>query len=130
MDSSIKFWKAIDNLKKGTQYKFTGDVPLTEELFNKINWKKDDGTFTTTNPHSELTWSKVDTEIKRLQTEYDGQDYARKRAEQYPTIQDQLDMQYHDKINSTTTWQDAIAKVKSDNPKGYSIKELKNGLAN
>ena len=34
MDSSIKFWKAIDNLKKGTQYKFTGDVPLTEELFN------------------------------------------------------------------------------------------------
>ena len=71
MDSSIKFWKAIDNLKKGTQYKFTGDVPLTEELFNKINWKKDYGTFTTTNPHSELTWSKVDTEIKRLQTEYD-----------------------------------------------------------
>ena len=118
MDSSIKFWKAINNLKKGTEYKFTGDVPLTEELFNKINWKKDDGTFTTTNPHSELTWSKVDTEIKRLQTEYDGQDYARKRAEQYPTIQDQLDMQYHDKINLTTTWQDAIAKVKSDNPKG------------
>jgi len=27
-------------------------------------------------------------------------------------------MQYWDKINSTTTWQDAIAKVKSDHPKG------------
>jgi len=27
MDSSIKFWKAINNLKKGTEYKFTGDVP-------------------------------------------------------------------------------------------------------
>ena len=35
----------------------------------------------------------------------------------YPSIQDQLDMQYWDKVNSTTNWQDAIAKVKSDNPK-------------
>ena len=81
MDSSIKFWKAIDNLKKGTQYKFSGDVPSNESSFNKINWKKDDGTFTTTNPHSELTWSKVDTEMKRLQTEYDATGYARKRQE-------------------------------------------------
>ena len=88
MDSSIKFWKAIDNLKKGTEYKFTGDVPLTEELFVNINWKKDDGTFTTTNPHSELTWSKVDTEIKRLQTEYDNNDYQRKRKLEYPSIEE------------------------------------------
>ena len=88
MDSSIKFWKAIDNLKKGTEYKFTGDVPLTEELFDNINWKKDDGTFTTTNPHSELTWSKVDTEIKRLQTEYDNNDYQRKRKLEYPSIEE------------------------------------------
>ena len=35
----------------------------------------------------------------------------------YPTIQEQLDMQYHDEVNGTTTWKDAIAKVKSDNPK-------------
>jgi len=26
-------------------------------------------------------------------------------------------MQYHDEINGTTTWKDAIAKVKTDNPK-------------
>ena len=43
--------------------------------------------------------------------------YKEDRANEYPSIQDQLDMQYHDKINGTTTWQDAIAKVKSDNPK-------------
>ena len=44
-------------------------------------------------------------------------DYQGKRREQYPSIQDQLDMQYWDKKNGTTTWVDAIAKVKSDNPK-------------
>ena len=41
-----------------------------------------------------------------------------KRQTEYPSIQDQLDMQYWDNVNSTTTWKDAIAKVKSDNPKG------------
>ena len=35
----------------------------------------------------------------------------------YGSIGDQLDMQYKDQINSTTTWKDHIAKVKSDNPK-------------
>jgi len=27
-------------------------------------------------------------------------------------------MQYWDSVNDTTTWADAIAKVKADNPKG------------
>jgi len=40
---------------------------------------------------------------------------ARKNA--YPSIGDQLDMQYHDAVDGTTTWKDAVAKVKSDNPK-------------
>ena len=44
-------------------------------------------------------------------------DYQRKRIEKYPSIQDQLDMQYWDKKNGTTTWVDAITKVKTDNPK-------------
>jgi len=35
----------------------------------------------------------------------------------YPSIQDQLDMQYWDAVNGTTTWKDAIAQVKADNPK-------------
>ena len=40
---------------------------------------------------------------------------ARKNA--YASIQDQLDMQYWDNVNGTTTWKDHIAQVKSDNPK-------------
>ena len=39
------------------------------------------------------------------------------RAAAYPSYQEQMDMQYWDSINGTTTWKDAIAKVKSDNPK-------------
>ena len=41
----------------------------------------------------------------------------KKRLNQYPSIGDQLDMQYKDLINGTTTWKDAISKVKRDNPK-------------
>jgi hypothetical protein len=40
------------------------------------------------------------------------------RAHEYPELKEQLDMQYKDLLNGTTTWKDAIAKVKSDNPKG------------
>ncbi len=62
---------------------------------------------------------KADIEAKMIevQAEYDANQYQRDRATAYPTIQDQLDMQYWDNVNGTTTWEDAIAKVKSDNPK-------------
>lgn len=46
--------------------------------------------------------------------------WDQKRREEYPNIGDQLDMQYWDQVNGTTTFQDAIAKVKSDNPKKES----------
>ena len=49
--------------------------------------------------------------------EYDAKQYQRDRATAYPSIQEQLDMQYWDKVNGTTNWEDAIAKVKSDIPK-------------
>jgi len=39
------------------------------------------------------------------------------RAVAYPELKEQLDMQYKDLLNGTTTWKDAVAKVKSDNPK-------------
>ena len=39
------------------------------------------------------------------------------RAKAYPSIQEQLDMQYWDAVNGTNKWQEAVAKVKTDNPK-------------
>ncbi len=43
--------------------------------------------------------------------------YARNRRVAYPSIQEQLDMQYWDSVNGTTTWKDAIEAVKTENPK-------------
>ena len=43
--------------------------------------------------------------------------YIQARQEAYGSIADQLDMQYKDLLNDTTTWKDHIAQVKSDNPK-------------
>ena len=43
--------------------------------------------------------------------------YAQYRVAAYPSIGDQLDMQYHDLVDSTTTWADAIAAVKTKYPK-------------
>ena len=61
--------------------------------------------------------SDVNTEIARLQAEYDALAYSRARAIAYASQEDQADQQYWDLVNGTTTWKDAIAKVKSDNPK-------------
>ena len=59
----------------------------------------------------------IEAKMEEVQAEYDANQYQRDRAIAYPSIQDQLDMQYWDKVNGTTNWEDAIAKVKSDNPK-------------
>jgi len=57
--------------------------------------------------------------LATLQTAWDleNDSYKSKRRIAYPTQQEQFDMQYWDSVNGTTTWKDAIAKVKSDNPK-------------
>ena len=61
--------------------------------------------------------SKVDIEAKmvEVQADYDAKQYQRDRI--YPSMQEQLDMQYWDNVNGTTTWNDTITKIKTDNPK-------------
>ena len=95
---------AIKALKSDAQ------VTVDNDDINKITWHDGDPT--------NITNKQITDKQKELQTTYDNNKYQRDRAVAYPSIQDQLDMQYWDKVNSTTTWQDAIAKVKSDNPKG------------
>ncbi len=80
-----------------------------------------------TNVHDVITWysdditqpsdSDLDAEIVRLQAEYDSQEYARNRATAYASTGDQLDMQYWDSVNDTTTWKDHVASVKAQFPK-------------
>ena len=59
------------------------------------------------------TKAKLNKLLAEAQAAYDAADYSRKRAAEYPSIGDQLDMQYHDSVDGTTTWADAIAAVKT-----------------
>ena len=72
------------------------------------------------NPHSLPTEQECIDGLKALQDEWDLEhdSYKSQRRAKYPSIADQLDMQYHDKINGTTTWQDTIKAVKDNHPKG------------
>jgi len=63
------------------------------------------------------TKEEFDAKVAELQADYDAKQYQRDRQQAYPSIGEQLDMQYWDAVNGTTTWKDAIAQVKADNPK-------------
>jgi len=57
----------------------------------------------------------VDTEITRLQAEYDSNQYSRDRATDYPAIADQLDDIFHNGIDG---WKATIQLTKDKYPKG------------
>ena len=60
----------------------------------------------------------TDDELNAAYTTWkNANEYKQNRENSYPSLQEQMDMQYWDSVNGTTTWKDAIAKVKSDNPK-------------
>jgi len=67
--------------------------------------------------HEKPTKEFLESELARIQAEFDSQAYARNRATAYASTGDQLDMQYWDSVNDTTTWKDHIASVKDQFPK-------------
>jgi hypothetical protein len=54
---------------------------------------------------------------EQIQAKIDETAYINNREKEYPSWQDQMDMQYWDKINNTSTWQDAVQAVKDKYPK-------------
>ena len=84
------------------------EVSVNEENYETIQWH---------NGTTPISKSDIEAKMVELQAEYDANQYQRDRSKEYPSWQEQMDMQYHDTVNGTTTWKDAIAKVKSDNPK-------------
>ena len=95
-------YKAIKAINPTAQFTCVGDD------YSSIVWSS--GT-------SVISEADINAKKAELDTAYTNDEYKRKRSEAYPSIRNQLDMQYWDKKNGTTTWVDAIAKVKSDNPK-------------
>ena len=59
--------------------------------------------------------AEIDAELKRMQDEYEANEYQRTRASEYPSIADQLDEIYHNGVDS---WKAVIKKTKDKYPKG------------
>ena len=85
------------------------DVSVNAEDVNQITWH--DG-----NPNS-ITVAQIQSKQAELNAEYDTQEYARNRAKAYAELSDQLDMQYWDSVNGTTTWSDHVVEIKALYPK-------------
>ena len=79
-------------------------------LPERIEWL--DGT-------AEISTANIDAKIVELEAEWDAQAYARNRKAEYDAL-NQFEMQYDDKKNSTTTWDDAIDAIKAKWPKDNS----------
>jgi len=92
-------------------------VSVNDEDINQITWH--DG-----NP-TNITNAQITAKQAELQAEYNAKQYQRDRnlperyggTNTYPAIGDQLDMIYHDQVDGTTTFKDAIKAVKDANPK-------------
>ena len=67
------------------------------------------------NPFRKPTKTEIDAEVKRLQDEYEANEYQRSRASEYPSIPDQLDEIYHNGVDS---WKAIIKQTKNKYPKG------------
>jgi hypothetical protein len=83
-------------------------VSVNAEDINQITWLN--GTLPI--PANEILAKQ-----QELIAEYNAKQYQRDRAKEYPSIQEQLDLQYWDKINNTNNWEQAINAVKNKYPK-------------
>ena len=72
------------------------------------------------NPHSKPTEKELTDALAKQQSDFDALEYVRERVSAYPSTGDQWDMQYHDEVNGTTTWKDAVEAVKTKWPKDNS----------
>ena len=112
-----KWWKNFAHLKQGHQFNL---VDACADLYVGVSCNGDPNVFANIT-FSEEGITKTEAELIThrdvMQSAFDAKAYAQDRISAYPSIEDQLDMQYHDKVDGTTTWQDAIQAVKDANPK-------------
>ena len=71
--------------------------------------------FTFLNGQTPPTEKEIDTEVKRLQAEYDAQEYSRKREAEYPSIKECVHAILDDDLDAL---QAKRAEIKTKYPKG------------
>ena len=84
------------------------EFSVNAEDINQITWH---------NGTQPIPANEILAKQQELIAEYNSKQYQRDRAKAYPSIQEQLDMQYWDKVNGTDTWEQAINAVKAQYPK-------------
>ena len=92
---------AISSLRPGANWNLNGD------LYEGLEWLDQ--------AQTKPTEAEINTEIARLQAEYEANEYQRKRAAEYPSTADQFDLLYHGGYDA---WKAAIDAVKTKYPKG------------
>ena len=120
MNSDNTFLSAVENLCGGAWFSLEGD----EDIYENIKcWYVGNGNLT---DESKIpTKEQVLAEVERIKNE---EVYKRQRSGKevdgvvttdtiYLPIEEQLDMQYWDAVNGTTTWKDHVAAVKAKYPK-------------
>jgi hypothetical protein len=84
---------------------------------NRVDGKFD-GTYTITIPDGKITQAEFDAIVANPEQEdVSGELYKQLRKAEYHSLQDQLDMLWHDMENGTTNWRDHRRDVKQQFPK-------------
>ena len=99
-----------DKLRFAVHYKIDGTL-------DQIVW--DDVAYKAVHDVDQVHPSMVDIEAMRtiVKAEKDALAYQGKRREEYPSIEEQLDIIFWDKKNGTTEWEDSIQDIKDKYPK-------------
>ena len=97
MDELTKF-DAIKALCPNAEFVLRGDT---------LEWLKANG-------DTEPSDSAITAKLAELKTDYANKEYQRKRAEEYPTVVDQLDLIFHSGIDA---WKAKIKETKDKYPK-------------
>jgi len=100
-------------LKNNPKYENCAWFLTGDQSLENLNWGSVKGENDNTIPKP--TQAELDEYFNANQTAYNNTVNVSNRK--FPSIADQLDMMYHDQVDGTTTWKDAIAQVKADNPK-------------
>ena len=99
-------YKVLDKHYAGKWNSFPSPTGTMDD-FENINWIGDA-------PSKSDFQAQYDAE----ELAYNNAQYQRNRSSEYPTWQEQMDMQYWDAKNGTKKWQEAIEAVKTKYPKG------------
>lgn len=83
-------------------------IPVEIQDGKIINWQL---------PFNQPTEAELTELEQEMATNWNVVFYKQLRSEAYPSLQEQLDLLYHDRVNGTSSWLDALAAVKAKYPK-------------